>query len=135
MAEFKRFVSALGPDKPSGLSFFRSVRHFSEAITARRSILEQILSNDPGYDVVIYRVSYDGERFYSSRQLELEGKGDERWAGEPHSLQEMAFDLLSAPRALIESKEVGPEGMSKLSSEVLKIYDMSHMPSPGTLRP
>jgi hypothetical protein len=125
-----RFVSDDGPDLP-GVRFHKSfppdaypaAQHATIAINEERG---------PEAVAVIYRVSYSEAetKFYESRQLNPNGDGNERHAGEPGDEQILGYDLFSVPKTLLPR-----DSWPALNDAVGKVYNFSHGPRPGSRGP
>src|SRR6187551_175247 len=115
-----RFVSALGPDqKPVGpdVRYHQSTPTYLAAFAAKQSLERTQFADEPDYEIVIYRVSYDGVRFYSSRQVDEKNQGNEKHVSEPEGLEAIAFDLFSAPTSLTSSARASATEQSELSRQ------------------
>jgi hypothetical protein len=120
-----RFVSVLGPDqhprKDEDVCFKKIVPDFSTARTEAGKI-------NGGHSPVLYRVSYDGEEFYSSRQFDIaQGEGNESYANEPKGLSALCYELYSVADGLVDSPDLG--------KMIGTIREFSHQPRPGIGKP
>ena len=77
---------------------------------------------------MIYRLSYDGKEFYSSRQVDIyKGDGNEIRAQEPKGLLPLCYELYSVADGLLDSSDLG--------AMIGKIRRLSHQPKPGNGKP
>jgi hypothetical protein len=137
-----KFIAATGPDQQTcpEVRFRTSAPDFVKALERKQSIDRELEARGLHSEAVIYRLSFDeranggaGE-FHASRQLDLTGRGDERYDGEPDSANPLAYELFTTPIELLKPTS-NPLAEPELREAVEKIYTFSHSGRPTHARP
>lgn len=129
MPKVGRFISPLGPDvkdAPCDVRFLESVVSFEDAKKRKIDLEKQYDTAQSKHAIVVYRSSHVGDKYYLSRQINLDLNGEERHPGAPQESERIGYDIFLAPKELLSHGE--PRREPELWKAVSAICDFGQGP-------